>query len=264
MRVVAEVVNATRIAYGRKRRRQGAPLPALSRSRGRRRLSQEVRRDRATASLDNTAGIWDTVTANEIAVLRGHDNYVYSAAFSPDGSRIVTASWDKTARIWDVASAKEIGVLRGHDNYVLAAAFSPDGSRIGHGVRGQDCPHLGCPCRDHVGERPAHGSVRAPDRLVAIDARRNAPRRIPGEQTADRRMRMSIQIFCGLPETAVVRSLLLARRGSSNSIRIIATSSFVRWCQVPDKTTDGGEFPLPPRRPHSTQATALRLQAFGV
>ena len=24
-----------------------------------------------------------------------------SAAFSPDGSRIVTASWDKTARIWD-------------------------------------------------------------------------------------------------------------------------------------------------------------------
>jgi len=46
MRVVAEVVNATRIAYGRKRRRQGAPLPALSRSRGRRRLSQEVRRDR--------------------------------------------------------------------------------------------------------------------------------------------------------------------------------------------------------------------------
>ena len=26
---------------------------------------------------------------------------MYSAAFSPDGSRIVTASDDKTARIWD-------------------------------------------------------------------------------------------------------------------------------------------------------------------
>jgi WD40 repeat protein len=26
---------------------------------------------------------------------------VTSAAFSPDGLRIVTASWDKTARIWD-------------------------------------------------------------------------------------------------------------------------------------------------------------------
>ena len=38
-----------------------------------------------------------------------------SAAFSPDGSRIVTASDDKTARIWDAATGKEIAVLRGHD-----------------------------------------------------------------------------------------------------------------------------------------------------
>ena len=53
-----------------------------------------------------------------------------SAAFSPDGSRIVTASGDKTARIWDAASAKEIAVLRGHDGAVYSAAFSPDGSRI--------------------------------------------------------------------------------------------------------------------------------------
>jgi WD40 repeat protein len=55
---------------------------------------------------------------------------VWSAAFSRDGSRIVTASGDKTARIWDVASAKEIAVLRGHDAGVASAAFSPDGSRI--------------------------------------------------------------------------------------------------------------------------------------
>jgi len=55
---------------------------------------------------------------------------VDSAAFSPDGSRIVTASWDKTARIWDAASAKEVAVLRGHENIVSSAAFSPDGSRI--------------------------------------------------------------------------------------------------------------------------------------
>ena len=53
-----------------------------------------------------------------------------SAAFSPDGWRIVTASWDKTARIWDAASAKEIVVLRAHDNAPWSAAFSPNGWRI--------------------------------------------------------------------------------------------------------------------------------------
>ena len=36
-----------------------------------------------------------------MAVLRGHDDTVTSATFSPDGSRILTASWDNTARIWD-------------------------------------------------------------------------------------------------------------------------------------------------------------------
>jgi WD40 repeat protein len=35
---------------------------------------------------------------------------VFSAAFSPDGTRIATASRDKTARLWDAANAKEIAV----------------------------------------------------------------------------------------------------------------------------------------------------------
>ncbi|HYT47911.1 MAG TPA: TIR domain-containing protein, partial [Burkholderiales bacterium] len=60
----------------------------------------------------------------------GHEGPVNSAAFSPDGSRIVTASTDRTARIWDAASGKEIAVLRGHEDTVISAAFSPDGSRI--------------------------------------------------------------------------------------------------------------------------------------
>jgi len=40
-------------------------------------------------------------SGREVAVLRGHDGAVNSAAFSPNGARIVTASADKTPRIWD-------------------------------------------------------------------------------------------------------------------------------------------------------------------
>ena len=38
-------------------------------------------------------------------VLAGHVGLVSSAAFSPDGSRVVTASWDTTARVWDAGQA---------------------------------------------------------------------------------------------------------------------------------------------------------------
>ena len=81
-----------------------------------------------TASWDKTARLWDAA-GKELAVLRGHEDIVTSAVFSPDGSRIVTASWDKTARLWD-AAGQELAVLKGHEGPVSSAVVSPDGSRI--------------------------------------------------------------------------------------------------------------------------------------
>ncbi|MDR3232099.1 MAG: hypothetical protein LBT46_00250, partial [Planctomycetaceae bacterium] len=63
-------------------------------------------------------------------VLEGHTDTVRSAAFSPDGTKIVTASEDNTARIWDAATGKELQKLEGHTHYVWSAVFSPDGKRI--------------------------------------------------------------------------------------------------------------------------------------
>jgi hypothetical protein len=63
-------------------------------------------------------------------MLRGHEGSLFSAAFSPDGTRIITASDDKTARVWDAGTGSEIKVLRGHEGSVQCAAFSPDGTRI--------------------------------------------------------------------------------------------------------------------------------------
>ena len=37
---------------------------------------------------------------------------VVSAAFSPDGKRVVTASWDNTARVWDVSAIPPGNILQ--------------------------------------------------------------------------------------------------------------------------------------------------------
>jgi hypothetical protein len=68
----------------------------------------------------------------ERIVLKGHEEIVFSVAFSPDGKRIVTASADNTARLWDIETGKQISEpLKGHEGgYVTSAAFSPDGTRI--------------------------------------------------------------------------------------------------------------------------------------
>ena len=65
-----------------------------------------------------------------VKVLLGHGEYVTSAAFSPDGSLIVSASSDMTSRVWDVKSGATLLTLSGHGDVVTSAALSPDGSLI--------------------------------------------------------------------------------------------------------------------------------------
>jgi WD40 repeat protein len=62
--------------------------------------------------------------------LRGHARSVQSAAFGPDGARVVTGSADKTARLWDAQTGAALAVLEGHTYTIYSAAFSPDGARV--------------------------------------------------------------------------------------------------------------------------------------
>ena len=72
--------------------------------------------------------MWDAMTGEELKSLAGHTNSVWSVAFSPDGSHIVSGSDDKTIRVWDATSGEELKSLAGHTSLVWSVAFSPDGS----------------------------------------------------------------------------------------------------------------------------------------
>ncbi|MCP4568523.1 MAG: serine/threonine protein kinase, partial [FCB group bacterium] len=55
---------------------------------------------------DSTLRLWDVERPDALPlVLEGHDFWVYSARFSPDGDFLVSGSGDRTIRIWTTSSA---------------------------------------------------------------------------------------------------------------------------------------------------------------
>ncbi|KAK3254856.1 hypothetical protein CYMTET_35944, partial [Cymbomonas tetramitiformis] len=55
----------------------------------------------ATASDDMTSIIWDSETADEVTILKGHKAVVYGVCFQPDGPLVATVSFDWTSKLWD-------------------------------------------------------------------------------------------------------------------------------------------------------------------
>jgi WD40 repeat protein len=81
-----------------------------------------------TADFPNPTVVWDAETGHKLLTLKGRSN-VGSAAFSPDGRRIVTLG-DHEAKVWDAQTGAALLTLKGNRLPAYAAAFSPDGRRI--------------------------------------------------------------------------------------------------------------------------------------
>ena len=86
------------------------------------------------ASADGRLQIWDANTGTPIGEpLEGHKGGVRHAAFSPDGTRIVSAGVDGTVRLWNADAYKQLDTpVMSHPN-VNVVAFSPDGTQIASG-----------------------------------------------------------------------------------------------------------------------------------
>ena len=82
------------------------------------------------ASGDRTVRVWDVAAAKCVAVLTGHTDEVFSAAFHPDGNRLASAGRDRAIWLWDLSTGEEVARLGGHTNYVFSLAFSPDGTTL--------------------------------------------------------------------------------------------------------------------------------------
>ena len=88
-----------------------------------------------SSSYDRTAILWD-LESSTARPFKGHESWVFSAAFAPppkEGeaeTRIVTASQDGTVMVWSIATQKPGPPFQGHTGPVYSARFSPDGRFI--------------------------------------------------------------------------------------------------------------------------------------
>ena len=92
--------------------------------------------DAPSCNLENTSedetirGLWDAQSDKLENTLGRHAGEVYSAAYSPDGTKIVSGSWDVTIGIWDAPSCNLENTSDVHTGLVSYLAFSSNGSKI--------------------------------------------------------------------------------------------------------------------------------------
>ena len=92
---------------------------------------------RPTRALVQRPYVWQAEAAlyeaigglREWLVFGSTDAPIASAAYSPDGTKIVTAETDNLATIRDAETGDKLLDLSGHTGSVTSAAFSPDGTR---------------------------------------------------------------------------------------------------------------------------------------
>ena len=84
----------------------------------------------ASAGNDQIIRLWDVTTGKYLKGLKGHQESIWSIAFSKNNKLIASASEDETIKIWNINSGKCINTLKFKKLYENMNIFGTTGLTI--------------------------------------------------------------------------------------------------------------------------------------
>jgi platelet-activating factor acetylhydrolase IB subunit alpha len=92
-----------------------------------------------SGSRDKTIRVWQVASAQCVAVLAGHDNWVRAIRFQPRGKYVISVAEDKSLRLWDLAQQRCVRtVANAHAHFLTALAVHPSLALVATGGVDQD------------------------------------------------------------------------------------------------------------------------------
>ncbi|PSB01818.1 serine/threonine-protein kinase [Merismopedia glauca] len=75
----------------------------------------------------------ESLRQTEVETLSGHDGWVQTLAFSPDGQKLGSGSTDGTIKVWEAATGEVLQTIKGHSQAIRTIVWVPQTNAIATG-----------------------------------------------------------------------------------------------------------------------------------